>query len=133
MMELSEWIAFYEKHTKETFQRHNAFDMYFTPDKGFCEYSIADNNVYIWQLCGDVDYWVKIAYDFAVEHKLEAISAIILRKPKPFIRRLGFKIVTVENRNGDIRYTAKNKKGETLTATPHGKVYTFTWRVKHEV
>ena len=132
-MELAEWIAFYEKHTKEDFKRHAAFDLYFLPDKGFCEYSIADNNIYIWQLAGDVDYWVKIAYDFAQKNGLEAISALILRKPKPFIRRLGFRIVTIEDRNGEIKYTAKNKKGETLSATPRGKVYAFTWRIKHDI
>lgn len=132
MKTLDEWIEYYEKHTGEAFKFKPNFAFFFEPNHGFCEYKAEDTGIYIWQLCGDLDYWLSKAYTCCQVLKLPAICAFILRKPKPFIRRLGFKITSVEEKDGQHRYHAVNKKGEELTATEYGDRYIFTWVVKYD-
>ena len=133
MKTLDEWIEYYEKHTGEAFKFKPNFAFFFQPEYGFCEYKAEDTGIYIWQLCGDLDYWIDKAYSVCQQFRLPAITAYIVRHPKPFIRRLGFKITETENRDGQIRYHAENKKGERLTATQYGDRFIFVWEVKFDV
>lgn len=132
MKTLDEWIEYYNRHTGEAFKFKQPFTFYFSPEHGFCEYKAEDTGVYIWQLCGDLNYWVDIAYRLCQMFKLPAITAFIVRKPKPFIRRLGFKITETENKEGQLRYHAVNVKGEKLTATQHGDRFIFVWEVNFQ-
>ena len=129
---LDEYIQMYEKHTGEKFEFNSSFSFFYEPEHGFCEYRMEDTGLYIWQLCGDLKYWVDIGYKFCKMHELPAMSAYILRKPKPFIRALGFKIESTENEDGYKRYHCRNEAGEILTATQHGKKYIFVWEIGGE-
>ena len=53
---LEEYIKMYEKHTKEKFQFNTGFSFFYHPEHGFCEYKIEDTGLYIWQLCGDLNF-----------------------------------------------------------------------------
>lgn len=126
---LEEYIQMYEQHTGEKFEFNSAFSFFFRPEHGFCEYRMEDNGLYIWQLCGDLKYWVDIGYRLCKKFELPAMSAYILRKPKPFIRALRFRIESTENEDGYKRYHCVNAAGEKLTATQHGKKYIFVWSI----
>ena len=62
--------------------------------------------------------------------QLPAMSAYILRHPKPFIRKLGFKVVKTEHEDDYYRFTCKNKAGEELVATQYGDKYIFVWKIE---
>lgn len=132
MKTLDEWIEYYNQHTGEAFRFQPTFTFFYSPEHGFCEYKYEDNGIYIWQLVGDLDHWIGIAYDVCQKFELPAITAFIVRHPKPFIRRLGFKVTETENRDGQIRYHAVNDKEEKLTATQYGDRFIFVWEVKHQ-
>lgn len=127
---LDEYIQMYEKHTKEKFEFNTNFSFFYKPEHGFCEYKAEDTGLYIWQLCGDLKYWVDIGYKTCQRMRLPAMSAYILRKPKPFIRALGFHIENTEDVDGYKRYHCRNKAGESLTATQHGDKHIFVWEIR---
>lgn len=129
---LDEYIRMYEKHTREKFEFNSSFSFFFKPEHGFCEYRIEETGLYIWQLCGDLKYWVDIGYEVCQQMELPALSAYILRHPKPFIRALGFSIVQAEDKDGYKRYHCKNKSGEKLTATQYGEKFIFVWNIRGE-
>lgn len=128
-MTLKEYIEFYDKHTGEPFMYQPGFSFFYSPEHGFCEYRFGNEGLYIWQMCGDLSYWIDIAYKLCQEVKCPSMTAFIVRHPKPFIRRLGFRITETECKEGQYRYHAVNEKGETLTATQHGDRYIFVWRL----
>lgn len=132
MKTLDEYIKEYEKHTGEKFKFNGLFSFYYKPEHGFCEYRAEDNGLYIWQLCGDLKYWVDVGYKTCKRFGLPSMSAYILRSPKPFIRALGFKIYAEEEKDGYKKYHCKNKAGEELTATQWGKKYIFVWKIGGE-
>ena len=133
MKTLEEYIEYYNKHTGEPFKFQQGFSFFYRPEHGFCEYNVEETGVYIWQLCGDLNYWVDIAYRLCKRFKLPAITAFIVRSPKPFIRRLGFRITETEEKNGQLRYHAVNKDGEKLTATQYNDRFIFVWEVDSNV
>lgn len=128
---LDEYIEMYEKHTKEKFEFNHSFSFFYNPEHGFCEYQVHDGNIYIYQLCGDLKYWISIAYDTCKKFGLKAIASFIVRKPKPFIRRLGFRLVSAENRKGEMQYIGRNKCGEKIVATQFNDRFILTWEVNH--
>jgi hypothetical protein len=131
-MTLQEYIEFYNKHTGEPFEFKQGFCFFYHPDHGFCEYKLEEEGLFIWQMCGDLKYWIKIAYDLCQRMRIPSITSFVVRHPKPFIRRLGFKIIDTETKGGQHRYHCENDKGETLTATQHGDRYIFVWNIKFE-
>ena len=130
MKALAEYIAFYEKHTGEAFAFKQPFSFYYSPEHGFCEYLPEGDTLYIWQMCGDGKFWINLALKVCREFKLKYICSYVVRKPLPFIRNLGFKIVMKQNNHGYLRYRGKNKDGEYLNATQFGDRFIFTWEVK---
>ena len=130
MKPLEYYIALYEKHTGEEFGLNDNFTFHYHPEHGFCEYCVYKNCLYIWQMCGELKYWIDLAYKTCQKFDIPKICSYIVRKPRPFIRALGFKVYRDEDRNGDIKYWATNKQDEELTATPIGDRYIFTWEVK---
>lgn len=132
MNTLEDYIQMYEKHTGERFEFNPNFSFFFKPEHGFCEYKAEKTGLYIWQLCGDLKYWVDIGYKVCKKMNLPSMSAYILRHPKPFIRALGFKIVQIEDKEGYKKYHCENKSGEKLTATQYGKKFIFVWNIRGE-
>lgn len=132
MMTLEDYAAEYERHAGEKFIRNETFPIRFSPEHGFCECKEEDGAMYIWQLCGDLHYWISMLYDECKKNGLRSMAAIIVRRPLPFIRRLGFKVVESEARQGRFFYKARNNAGEYLTATPFRDRYIFVWEVKQD-
>lgn len=130
MKTLDEYMALYEQKTGEAFEFNSNFSFFYEPEHGFCEYNATETDLYIWQMCGDLKYWINIAYETARRMGLNTISSFVVRKPKPFIRALGFKIVDSECVDNCYRYTCENKAGETMVVTQRGDRHTFVWHIK---
>lgn len=98
-MDLQGWIAKYEKKTGEKFIRKDNFSLLFFPDAGFCEIGLhpKTKSVNVYRVCGDIKIWQKIIESFAQLCGFDTITAIIIRKMKPFIRLWGGQITEEEN------------------------------------
>ena len=126
---LEYWVAMYEKHTGEKFAFKENYTFFYKPEHGFCEYKPTKDCIYIWALCGDLSYWHGLAVQACKKFNIPKLAAWIVRHPKPFIRRLGFKIYHTENRNGDIKYWCIDKQDKELICTPYGDRYIFEQEV----
>ena len=129
MKTLEEYIKMYEKHTKEKFMFKQPFSFFYHPEHGFCEYHAEGDTLYIWQMCGDLDYWITIGLKTCHQFRLTHMASFVVRKPLPFIRALGFKVEQTENKGGEKRYTCWNSKKETLIVTQTADRHTFVWEV----
>lgn len=54
---LDEWISYYNRKTPEKFERDERFELFFSPEKGFCEVGERGDIMIINQLAGDGRYW----------------------------------------------------------------------------
>lgn len=129
MKTLNEYIEMYEKHTGEKFEFNYNFSFFYSPAHGFCEYSLKGDSLYIWQMCGDGRFWLDIAIKTCVMFGLKSFASFVIRKPKPFIRFLGFRITEALEKDGCKKYICVNDLGEKLTATQYGDRYIFTREV----
>ena len=129
-MKLNEWAELYHRKTGELFSPDEKYTLIHDDEHGFCEYKIFPKHIQLRQLCGDCKFWVKIAMSIVLQLGLEAMCAKILRHPKPFIRALGFKLATTEEKEGYYRYTAYNEQNHKLIATQHKDFYFFEWIIK---
>lgn len=109
---LREWVEVYNKHTPEPFKRDERYNLYFLPDKGFCEIGMTGDMVFIHQLCGDGRYWFKAVTNLAQKIRASRCGTICIRPEiRAYIRLFGFKIAREEDLgDGMKRYYCKNKE-----------------------
>lgn len=137
-MELSDWINLYEQKTGEKFLPDKKFEMFYLPDKGFCEYGLSDNMIIIRQLCGDGRYWRNQAEKMARDIGITNLGTWCIRDGiEAYIRLFGYKInEKVPLSDGLHRYRCINKKtgkpGLVSPAFMRGngvQAYFITWEV----
>lgn len=97
-MDMQGWIELYERKTGTTFIRKSDFALLFFPDVGFAEIGLHEKtkSVNVYRVCGDIKMWHKIIEAIAQLCGFNTITAIIIRKMKPFIRLWGGKIAKEE-------------------------------------
>lgn len=138
-MTLDQWIQKYNEKTDEPFKRDTRFELFYLPNKGFCEVGLSDNKkmFIINQLCGDARYW-KDKVDLLARSQQVGMCGTWCIRPeiKAYIRLFGFKIIQQERLNdGSIKYVGKHKDtGKLGWATPAYKyndtgtqAYFITW------
>lgn len=110
-MTLQEWIEKYNKKAPEPFKRNERFDLFFLPDKGFCEVGMTDDMVIIYQLCGDARFWRDKVSDMARKIGAKMCGTWCVRKEiLAYIRLFGYKITHTEDLpDGLKRYHAIHK------------------------
>ena len=133
---LEEWINFYEKKTGEKFVRDESYELFYLPDKGFCELAVGDKMIVIKQLSGDARFWKKFAEEIARQMQKKVCGTwFIRREVKAYIRLLGFKVERVETLpDGLERYYGVDKNGKKGLMSPaykngKQKEYFVTWEV----
>lgn len=94
-MDWQSWIKLYEKKTGEKFVRKEDFKLLFFPDKGFAEIGFSESlqTVMVHRVCGDLNAWRMVIYSIMQLTNCHKMTAIIIRKIKPFIRLWGAKII----------------------------------------
>lgn len=112
-MDMQSWIDKFNRDTGDKFERDNRFELFFLPDKGFCELGTTDNMLIINQLCGDGRFW-KDKVD-EVARQLGSISfcgcTCIVRNIKAYIRLFGYKIESVVSlSDGASQFLCRHKK-----------------------
>ena len=93
-MDLENWIVKYEGKTGEKFERDIRFELFFHPDKGFCEIGQGDNLLIINQLCGDARFWRDLVDNAAKASGIKHCGTWCIRKEiLAYIRLFGYRIV----------------------------------------
>lgn len=137
-MTMEEYISIYEHKTGERFQPKPGFTLIYSPDRGFCEYKIADNMIMLYQVCGDGAFFVECAAIMAKVWNLHMIGTIIIRKNiKAVIRRYGHDVIKeIVLGDGSVQYLTKDTEtGEKGRFSPAWKnldgsyAYYVTWTV----
>ena len=134
---LEEWIKFYETKTKEKFVRDENYELFYLPDKGFCEIAVSDKMVVIKQLAGDGRFWKKFAEEIARKMNKKVCGSWCVRKAvRAWIRFFGFRIESVEELpDGCKRYHCKDSQDKRGLMSPaydnndKHKAYFVTWEV----
>ena len=139
-MTLYEWIDFYnKKNPQDPFQPTDGFELFYVPEKGFCEVRFFGDMVIIGQLAGDARYFKEHVDKVAAQMGIREGGTICIRKEiRAYIRLFGYCIEREEKLpDGEIRYHARHKKtGKWLRASPMFRykgsgdlAYGVTWEI----
>lgn len=114
----ADWQAFYEQKTGDKYFCPEGYQVYFLPERGYCQFKIADTMLLIYGLCGDGKFWRDLAEVLAVDLGLKALGSICTRKPLPYIRFWGWQIESMEEKDGFTRYWCRDNDGRRVVLTP---------------
>ena len=139
-MTLYEWIGFYNrKNPQDPFQPTDGFELFYVPEKGFCEVLFLGDMVIVGQLAGDARFFKEHIDKVAAQMGIREGGTICIRKEiRAYIRLFGYRIDHVEElSDGTKRYYGSNKKtgkwalyspGYTYDATGE-LAYLVTWEI----
>lgn len=103
-MRFEEWVRLYEKKTKDKHCCPDGFTTLYDSDKGYAQYMATDERLYIYEACGDGNYWYNLGVKICRDNNIPAIVTVCTRKILPYLRGLKFKIIKqqtqAERRNG---------------------------------
>ena len=136
-MTLDEWIDYYNKKTPEPFKRDERYELFFHPDKGFCEVGQTGDMLIIHQLAGDARFWKESVSKAARTIGMKACGTWCIRKGiRAYIRLFGFHIEReTKTTDGHTRFYCKNKENKNGLVSPAWKyadgtqAYFITWEV----
>ena len=88
-MTYREWIVYYERHTKETFEPDPLMTLAFDPEKGFMEWGIDQkrNALIVGKTAGQGKFWERLAVRLARERGCPRILTFTRRNPAVYMRR----------------------------------------------
>lgn len=135
-MTLDGWIAKYNSKTPEEFERDERFELFYLPNKGFCEVGQSGDMIIINQLCGDARYWNAKVSEMARKVGAKMCGTWCIRDGiRAYIRLFGYRVKSVDKlKDGLCRYhcvNADGKRGEVSPAFTYRKggthAYFITW------
>ena len=119
MSELREWIKKYNKKAPEPFERDKRYELFFRPDKGFCEIASNGKMLIINQMCGDIKYWRNAIEQVCRAMKLQVIGTYCIRNIIPYLKLTGFSVSGVQETEDGLRYFCEDfETGQRGTASP---------------
>lgn len=136
-MTLDEWVVKYNEKTPEPFKRDERYELFYLPDRGFCEVGRTGDLVVINQLAGDARFWKESVTKMARETGAKMCGTWCIRKAiLAYIRLFGYKIYKVEEtEDGRKRYYGVDKDWKKGLASPAftyadgTQAYFITWEV----
>ena len=136
---LEEWIKFYNRKVSEPFKRDERYELFYSPEHGFCEIAVIDKMLIVQQLCGNLRYWRDIIERAARASNLKAIGTFCCRSILPYLKLGGFSIRGSEEVKEGRRYYCEDfntgQLGQASPAwlMPNGKrAYFITWSVNYD-
>lgn len=119
-MTLEEWIKRYNSKTPAPFKRDERYELFFLPDKGFCEVGKDDNMVIIHQLCGDARFWKEKISEMARKTGAKKCGTWCIRQQiKAYIRLFGYTVYKTEKTSDGLdRYYGETKDGKKGLMSP---------------
>ena len=134
---LDEWISYYNRKTPEKFERDERFELFFSPDKGFCEVGQSGDLMIINQLGGDGRYWKALVSKAARAAGLKKCGTWCIRKGiRAYIRLFCYRIEHEEKKDGLTRFWCVDADGKHGLVSPAFRyddtgvqAYYITWEV----
>lgn len=135
---LDEWISYYNRKTPEKFERDERFELFFSPEKGFCEVGERGGIMIINQLAGDGRYWKALVSKAARASGIRVCGTWCIRKGiRAYIRLFGYEIERVERtKDGRERFFCVDDEGRQAVVSPAFwykdtkiQAYFVTWEV----
>ncbi len=116
---LAEWIILYESKTNDKVELPKGFQLYFLPERGFCQYKVDIDNkmLIVYQLCGDAKFWRDVGELICLVNKLDSISTICTRNILAYIRFWGWKIKQQFDVNNQKRFICEDTQGRKIIIT----------------
>lgn len=135
MATIEQWIQKYNRKTPVPFKRDERYDMFFLPDKGFCEIGQDKDMVIIHQLCGDARFWKDKVSKMAREIGAKQCGTWCIRHQlKAYIRLFGYTVYKTEKTSEGLeRYYGVTHDGKKGLMSPAFKfatgeqAYFVTW------
>ena len=135
-MTFAEWAAFYDKKNPEDpFSPTPGYDLYFMPDKGFCEVRFTETMAIIAQTAGDGRFFRDKVEEVARKLGYKEGGTICIRKEiRAYIRLFGYRIDHVEElSDGTKRYYGIHKKTGKWALYSPGYTYDTTGELAYLV
>lgn len=137
---LREWIDKYNRKTPEPFKRDERFELFFSPEKGFCEAGTSPDGkmLIIHQLCGDGKFFKQKIEEAARASGIKMCGTWFVRRDiKAYIRLFGYRVEEEETLpDGSKRYRLREKNTDRQGfASPawryatNERAYLITWEV----
>ena len=128
-MTLYKWIDFYNrKNLQDPFQPTDGFELFYVPEKGFCEVRFLGDMVIIGQLAGDARFFKEHVDEVAARLGIREGGTLCVRKAiLAYIRLFGYRIVdTEELEDGTKRYYCAHKETDKWGLASPGYTYDNT-------
>ena len=135
---LEQWAEDFNKKTPEKFVRDERYELFYLPDKGFCEIGVTEKMLIIHQLSGDGRFWKNFAEKLARLMNLKVCGTWCIRKEiLAYIRLFGYKIIEVEEFSPKYKiYHCEDSTGRKARVAPafyyknvKVQAYYATWEV----
>lgn len=110
---LKEWIDIYEKKTGDKAELPKGYRLFYSAKRGFASMNpdVKGNMLVIYQVCGDLQFWLDFAEIQAAGMNLECVAAVLVRNIEPYIQALEWEILEREEKNGCYRYWCQDAIG----------------------
>ena len=113
-MEFKDWVKRYEKKSGEKHISPPGFTTLFDKDKGYAQYGIEHERLWIYEVCGDGRYWYNKGLKVCKDQGLKYICTICTAPIFPYLRLMGGKIkskIQQPERNNGWKIEGENHLG----------------------
>lgn len=91
-MTFEEWVKKYEERTGDKHSNpDNSYTTLYDKDKGYAQYKVENNRLYIYEVCGDGQYWYNLGVKMCQDHNIPFIVTICTCKIRPYLRCMKLK------------------------------------------
>lgn len=113
-MTFEEYVKVYEKKTGDEHDCPDGYTTLYDKDKGYAQYKVENNRLYIYEVCGDGRYWYDLGIKICQDHNIPFIVTVCTCKIKPYLRLMKLKPTTEykqPERNNALKFEGVNHLG----------------------
>lgn len=120
---LRKWVEIYECKAQDKAEIPKGFRLFYLPSYGFCIMKplIKERIMFIYQACGDGQFWRSFAELMCRELGLNVLGTICNRDIGLYLKAFGFEVLVEQDINGEKRYVCQDEIGRKVVATYRGK------------
>lgn len=90
-MEFKDWVKKYEAKSGDKHICPDGYTTLFDKDKGYAQYKVEDNRLWIYEVCGDGRYWYHLGGKICQDHNIPFIVTVCTCKLRPYLRLMQLK------------------------------------------
>lgn len=95
-MEFNEWVKRYVEKTGDEHICPDGYTTLFDKDKGYAQYKVENNRLWVYETCGDGQYWYNLGIKMCLDNHIPYLCTICTRRILPYLRLMGGKITKKE-------------------------------------